>query len=78
MVQFAAWTGVRAGELLALRVGGIGTETIRIGGRASATARKQAEERPGARDRLLPPARVLDDLRRPDPYVFHSPRGQDA
>ena len=78
MIQFAAWTGVRAGELQALRWEDVEGEAIQI---------RQARRRDGSvgppkngRTRTiayLPPARVLDDLpRRPDPFVFHSPRGK--
>jgi len=77
MVQFAAWTGVRAGELQALKWEDIGGETVWI---RRARKRDSTEKRPkNGRERqiaFLPPARVLDDLpRRPDPYVFHSPLG---
>lgn len=77
MVQFAAWTGVRAGELQALKWEDIGAETVWI---RRARKRDGTEKRPkNGRERqiaFLPPARVLDDLpHRPDPYVFHSPLG---
>jgi integrase len=78
MVQFAAWTGVRAGELQALRWEDVGTDTITI---RRARKRDGSEKKPkNGRERtiaFLPPARVLDDLpRREDGYVFHSPRGK--
>lgn len=77
MIQLSAWTGIRAGELHALRWDDIGDETIRI---------RRARKRDGSlgkpkngRERavaFLPPARVLDRIpRQDDPYVFHSPRG---
>lgn len=77
MVQFAAWTGIRAGELQALKWEDVGEETVWI---RRARKRDGDEKKPkNGREReiaLLPPARVLDDLpRRPDPYVFHSPKG---
>jgi integrase len=77
MIQFSAWTGVRAGELHALRWEDIGRETIRIRGArkrdGSIGKPKNGREREIA---YLPPARVLSDFeRRPDPFVFHSPRG---
>ena len=76
MVQFAAWTGVRAGELQALRWEDIGAGTIWI---RRARKRDGTEKKPknGCEREIafLPPARVLDELpRRADPYVFHSPR----
>jgi integrase len=77
MIQFSAWTGVRAGELQALRWEDVGAETITV---RSARKRdgtigppKNGKPREVA---FLPPARVLDEVpRRPDPFVFHSPRG---
>jgi integrase len=77
MVQFSAWTGVRAGELQALKWEDVRTDSVWI---RRARKRDGTEKKPkNGRERqiaLLPPARVLDDLpRRPDPYVFHSPRG---
>jgi integrase len=78
MIQFAAWTGVRAGELQALQWDDIDSDVIHI---------RRARKRDGSlgppkngRERaisFLPPARVLDKVpRRPDANVFHSPRGQ--
>lgn len=77
MIQFSAWTGVRAGELHALRWDDIGSESIRVRGarkRDGTIGRpKNGKEREVA---FLPPARVLDQVgRRADPFVFHSPRG---
>jgi integrase len=78
MIQFAAWTGVRAGELQALRWEDVGQEVITI----RHARRRDGSEGPPKNGRsrvisFLPPARVLDALpRRPDPYVFHSPRGK--
>ena len=77
MIQLSAWTGIRAGELHALRWEDVGEQTIRI---------RRARKRDGsigkpknARGRevaFLPPARVLDQVpHQGDPYVFHSPRG---
>jgi integrase len=78
MIQFSAWTGVRAGELHALRWEDVGTETIRI-----RVARKRdgdlGKPKNGKEREIayLPPARVLDQVpRRSDPFVFHSPRGK--
>ncbi len=77
MIQFSAWAGVRAGELQALQWDDVEDEVIQI---------RRARRRDGSlgppkngRERTiayLPPARVLDGIpRRPDPYIFHSPRG---
>jgi integrase len=76
-VQFSSWTGVRSGELQALRHENIRGGTIRV----EKARRRDGTEGPPKNGKpriisFLPPARVLDDLpRRPDPYVFHSPRG---
>lgn len=77
MIQFSAWTGLRAGELHALRWDDIGGETVRV---------REARKRDGdigkpknGKEReiaFLSPARVLDEVdRRSDDFVFHSPRG---
>lgn len=79
MIQFAAWTGVRAGELQGLHWEDVGSESIEV---------KRARRRDGTHGppkngkartiAFLPPARVLEDVpRRPDPFVFHSPRGKE-
>lgn len=78
MIQFSAWTGVRAGELHALAWTDVGSETIEI---------REARKRDGTlgkpkngRERtigFLPPARVIDAVpRRPDEFIFHSARGK--
>lgn len=79
LVQFAAWSGLRTGELQALQWDDLSEKLIRV---------QRARKRDGShglpkngKARLvpfLPPARVLDDVpRRPDAYVFHSPRGKE-
>jgi integrase len=78
MVQFAAWTGVRQGELFGLQWGDISEDefTVRRSRKLDGTLGppKNGKSRTVP---LLPPARVLDDVpRRPDPFVFHSPRGK--
>lgn len=77
MIQFSAWTGLRAGELHALRWDDIGSDTIRVRGARKRDGDigkpKNGKERTVA---YLPPARVLDQVsRQPDGFVFHSPRG---
>jgi integrase len=79
MIQFAAWTGLRQGELFALEWPEVGKAEIIV---------KQSRKLDGALGKpkngkaravpLLPPAQVLDDLpRRPgDEFVFHSPQGK--
>jgi integrase len=67
-----------AGELEALKWEDIGTEKIWI--RRSRQIDGTEKKPKNGRERqiaFVPPARVLDDLpHRPDPYVFHSPRGK--
>jgi integrase len=77
MILFAAWTGVRQGELFALQWGDVTEAEITISrsrkldGSLGAPKNGQSRTVP-----LLPPARALDDVpRRPDPFVFHSVRG---
>lgn len=77
-IAFSAWTGIRAGELQALRWIDVGRDTIWIRGsrRRDGTIGKPKNglEREIA---FVPPARVLDAVpERPDPFVFHSPRGK--
>jgi integrase len=79
LIQFAAWSGLRTGELQALQWEDFEADLIRV---------RRARKRDGSHgmpkngeERLvpfLPPARVLDEVpRRPDPFVFHSPRGKE-
>jgi integrase len=77
MIQFSAWTGLRAGELHALRWEDVGAETVRIRGSRKRDGTigkpKNGKEREIA---YLPPARMLDQVaRRPDEFVFHTQRG---
>ena len=78
MIQFAAWTGIRQGELFALQWDYVseGEITVRQSRKldGSLGLPKNGEIRTTP---VLPPARVLDDVpRRRDPFVFHSPRGK--
>ena len=78
MIQFAAWTGIRQGELFALQWEDIGVTEVTV--RRSRKLDGSIGKPKNGETRtipLLPPARVLDDLpQRPDPFVFHSPRGK--
>lgn len=78
MIQFAAWTGLRQGELFGLQWPDVLDGEVRV-----RQARKldgtlgPPKNGHGRTVPILPPARVLDDLpRRPDPFVFHSPQGR--
>lgn len=78
MIQFSAWTGIREGELCGLQWDDVEAERIwvrrqrRKDGSIAKPKGSYVEPMP-----FPPPARVLDDLpRRPDPFVFHSPRGR--
>lgn len=77
LVQFAAWTGLRAGELQALTWDDIDGETVTV---RKARKRDGSEGTPkngkSRKVTIPPPAQVLDTVpRRPDSYVFHAPRG---
>ena len=79
MITFAAWSGRQTGRALrtsprrCFRVRGHDLEVPQARWLASASRRTGS---PGS-VRLLPPARVLDDVpERPDPFLFHSPRGK--
>lgn len=79
MITFAAWTGLRQGELFALQWQDVGENQIivrrsrKLDGSLGSPKNGQARTVP-----LLPPARVLDQApqREGSPFVFHSPRGQ--
>jgi integrase len=77
MIQFAAWTGIRQGELFGLQWDDVGETSAQI--RRSRKFDGTLGRPKNGRTRevmLLPPARVLDEVpRRPDAFVFHSPRG---
>jgi integrase len=77
MIQFSAWTGVRAGELQALRWVDVGEEKISVRGARKRDGTIGPPKNGKPREiAFLPPARVFDDVpRRPDPFVFHSPTG---
>jgi integrase len=79
LIQFAAWTGVRTGELQALQWEDIGTETIWVRRARQRDGNHKMPKNGKAREiAFLPTARVLDAVpRRPDPFVFHSPRGKE-
>lgn len=78
MIQFAAWTGIRQGELFGLQWRDVGGDAIQVerarklDGTLGPPKNGKPREVP-----LLPPARVLDNVEhRRDPFVFHSPRGR--
>jgi integrase len=79
MITFAAWTGLRQGELFALQWHDVGEDEVtvrrsrKLDGSLGRPKNGQSRTVP-----LLPPARVLDQVPRRDgsPFVFHSPRGQ--
>ena len=77
MIQFAAWTGMRQGELFGLHWDDISGEEIHVRRSRKLDGSLGLPKNGTARTILvLPPARVLDAVpRRPDPFVFHSPRG---
>jgi len=79
MVQFAAWTALRAGELHGLQWQDIGEDEIQVRRARKDDGTlglpKNGKERPCP---FLPPARVLDQVPRREgsPFVFHTPRGK--
>jgi integrase len=78
MIQFAAWSGVRQGELFALHRDDVSESVITISKSRKLDGTigkpKNGETRTVP---LLPPARVLEDIpERPDPFLFHSPTGR--
>jgi integrase len=78
MIQFAAWTGVRIGELAALRWSDVDGEFIRVR-RARKNDGSIGKPKHGRERRIafLEPARVLDQVPRREgsELIFHSPRG---
>jgi integrase len=77
MIQFAAWTGMRQGELFGLHWEDISDDEIQVRRSRKLDGSLGLPKNGTTRAILmLPPARVLDVVpRRPDPFVFHSPRG---
>lgn len=78
MIQFSAWTGIRAGELMALRWQDVGTDSITVAqsrkrdGSLGPPKNGKVETMP-----FPPPARVLDAVPRweSSDLVFHTPTG---
>jgi integrase len=78
MIQFAAWTGMRQGELFGLHWEDVSDEEIHVRRSRKLDGSLGLPKNGTTRAILmLPPARVLDTVpRRPaDPFIFHSPRG---
>lgn len=80
LVQFAAWTGLRSGEIQGLKLEDIGENTINVQ-RSRKTDDSYGPPKNGQprKIELLEPARVLDQVPRREgsPFVFHTPRGED-
>lgn len=80
LIQFTAWTGLRAGELQGLQWRDIDTDSVWVR-RARKDDGTYGKPKNGHEREVpfLEPARVLDQVpRRPDsPFVFHTPRGED-
>ncbi len=80
LLQFTAWTGLRAAEIQGLQWHDIGEETIAVRRARKDDGNyglpKNGKEREIA---FLQPARVLDHVpkREGSPFVFHSLRGED-
>ena len=79
MITFAAWTGLRQGELFALQWDDVGEDEITV----QRSRKLDGSLGPPKNGRvrtvpLLPPAQVLDQVPRREgsPFVFHSPQGK--
>ncbi len=79
MVQFAAWTGVRQGELFALKWSDISEDMVRVH-RSRKLDGSIGLPKNGIKREIpfLPPARVLDDFSgaKGSPFIFNSVRGR--
>ena len=79
MIQFAAWTGVRQGELFGLHRTDVSDDEVhvqrsrKLDGSLGLPKNGTARRIP-----LLPPARILDQVpeRHGSPFLFHSPHGK--
>ena len=78
IVEFSAWTGVRAGELHALQWEDLGDDVVHV--RRSLKRDGTIGPPKNGKPRTIaymPPARLPEDLpRRTDAFVFHGPRGK--
>ena len=77
MIQFAAWTGLRQGELFGLQWDDIEGDEIHVR-RSRKLDGGLGLPKNGRKRKVmyLPPARGLESVpRRPDPFIFHSIRG---
>jgi integrase len=78
LIQFTAWTGIRASEVQGLQLPDVGHDTVSIR-RARKDDGSYGKPKNG-KERLIAfpePARVLDQVPRREgsPFVFHTPRG---
>lgn len=77
LIQFATWTCMRSGEVMAIRYADIDGDLINVR-RARKTDGSYGLPKNGRERQIafLEPAKVLDTVpHRPDDLVFHSPRG---
>lgn len=78
MIQFAAWTGLRQGELFGLHRADVEGDEVRVRRSRKLDGSLGLPKNGTVRTvPLLPPARVLEDvpLREGSPFLFHTPRG---
>jgi len=79
LVQFTAWTGLRAGEVQGLKWDDIGSETLRVR-RSRKTDGSYGKPKNGLERKIVlrPEARVLDQVprRAGSPFVFHTAQGK--
>lgn len=79
MIRFAAWTGLRQGELFALRRSDVRDGEVHVSRSRKLDGTIGLPKNGTARTvPLLPPAQVLDDVpvRAGSEFLFHSPRGR--
>lgn len=80
LIQFTAWTGLRAAEVQAIRWEDIGTETLWVKKALKTDGTYGPPKNGKAREiAFLRPAQVLDQVPRREgsPFIFHSLRGED-
>ena len=79
MIQFAAWTGLRQGELFGLHRADVTEYEIQVRRSRKLDGSLGLPKNGTTRSvPLLPPARVLDQVpsRHESPFLFHSPQGK--
>jgi integrase len=79
LIQFTAWTGLRAGEVQGLQWKDVGLDSIHVRRSRKDDGSYGRPKNGHEREIALPvPAQVLDQVprRQDSPFVFHTPRGE--